>query len=552
MSLNQEISTKQSTASPIPEQPSTPVPGHSALPENSPVSPTNPLISLPATSEMLSLPRANHADVEKCRTPALPMSSMTPPPSSQVPKRDLSPSSSSPVSAQGRPVVSRTPIPMTSLLSSPPPTFLADTLRPTEPASDQHYQPPTPEEISLATPEKLRSLVETSNSEIAKLSSLWHEARTLAAHHKLQHNLLSIETGEAVKRMNVEYEMSRREIEALQNIDQTHQRTGSQPEMGSSVSQPNDCSVFGRLALDLRQECQTLKADNDFLNRRLRKAKKLILHREGELASFKGENLQLRQRIMENREHLNRFRRPGGLFDASPRRQNYAPAEKSRPDDSIEAILLADRVLNQGNATAPSTPMRGQNAKPGRLGHSRGAHSLSSLPSTPTQHRMISTIGNQELTPVNLESPRGRSVSISDKAYRGRNRRRESRDSTISAPDIDDQSPSPYREDYDNGPVLDSPASQLATSMLRRSAEQKQLTPKTRKSMSNGMIQPKLFGHVKKPGSQRIVHLGLGKRPNEQLDDVDESAVIDAHKPKKSKIDTGVGLGIGGWGSVQG
>ncbi|KAI9752525.1 MAG: hypothetical protein M4579_005601 [Chaenotheca gracillima] len=524
------------------ELPSTPVLGQSALPEQSrqslAASPNAP-VDIGGDLSSLEAPRR---DGVKYSTPVPPISSMTPPPSSQVPRRDIS-LSPSPVAKDEMAGFARTPGPVASLFSSPPLTTLNDTLRPADLPSDQSYKPPAPEEISTASSAELKSMLETSIKENERLSALCQEARTSAAHYKLQHNLLSIETEEAVKRMNVEYEMSRREVEALQKVDHSHQFGGSLSRSGSPLSQPNDSSVFGRLALDMKEECRSLKAEVDVLDRRLRKAKKLILHREGEIFSHKQENDQLRQRILVNREHLNQFRRPGGLFDTSPRQLHASPSNKTRPDDSIDAILLADQVLNHGTATAPSTPMRSHNVKTGRSGHNRGAHSLSSLPSTPIQRRPRQPPRTHDVQPMIIDSPRGRSASTMDDVHGSSQRRRQSRDSTISASDQEDHSHAPFMDEYDNG----SPASQMATKMLRRSAEQAGQIPRTPKGKPNKLVQPKLFGQVKKPVGQRIVHLGLGNSPNVGMEDAHESAGADAHRAKKFKANPGVGLGIGNW-----
>ena len=56
---------------------------------------------------------------------------------------------------------------------------------------------------------QLRSLV-------SELLPALGEARVTAAHSKLQHSLLSIETEESAKRAEVEHEATRREVQVLQ------------------------------------------------------------------------------------------------------------------------------------------------------------------------------------------------------------------------------------------------------------------------------------------------------------------------------------------------
>ena len=75
---------------------------------------------------------------------------------------------------------------------------------------------PTQEQILNASTEELQEMLKAVLAENSKLALKVGEARMAAAHHKLQHNLLTIESEDALKRMEVEQEMTRREIEVLQ------------------------------------------------------------------------------------------------------------------------------------------------------------------------------------------------------------------------------------------------------------------------------------------------------------------------------------------------
>jgi hypothetical protein len=263
------------------------------------------------------------------------------------------------------------------------------------------------------------------------------------------------------------------------------------------------------------------------------------------------QNEMLRKRIKDNREHLNQLRRPGGLYDPNPPRQTEtAPVTPQRAalkptgtsrhghmsggqegrQDTFAALLLADQVLSQETTSAPSTPTRSRPSKPRY--HSRDRHSLSSLHSTPRQSQLAAANNNGLLPPVSLSStPKTAKQQVEEPS---RQKRRESRDSTISASEKGGDT-------SDEGDaVSESAASRLATTLLRRSPGQNIEVLGTPSPRSTGLLQGKLFGRVVKPGVDRS-SIAL-KRKGEIGEDSERD-------PKRTKTSKTIGLGIGGWGS---
>ena len=266
-----------------------------------------------------------------------------------------------------------------------------------------------------------------------------------AAHYKLQYNLLSIETEETAKRMEVEHDMTRREVDIL-----------------NYAIQGRDSSPAGQqYVAKLKALCRSMEDENIAINQRLKKAKKVIELKDDQLALAKDEKARLLQRIRENREHVNHLRSPGGIFHvahvavskfsnnsypATP--QQYRATPKHTPvtgrsarqarehsQEPFAALLLADRVLSQENNSAPSTPMVNRRPDPRTPvnKHSRGIQSLSSLPTTPAKPGSA----NSTLLPSVQFTPRAESriAGGQTRVQQSRERRRKSRDSTISASD---------------------------------------------------------------------------------------------------------------------
>ncbi len=205
-------------------------------------------------------------------------SSMTPPPSSQARDR-----------------IANSQTPELALLSSPPPT-VRNTGKENG-VGPKSITRPTSEQLAGATNDELKVMLETSFQHTDKLGALLGEARMSAAHYKLQYNLLTIESEEALKRMEVEHDMTKREVQVLQINGQ------------------------GREAMEyvqkLKSYCKSLEEDNVSTLRRLERAKKLIVDKDDEISDLKEENHRFMERIRQNREHINVLRSPGGPLHSS-------------------------------------------------------------------------------------------------------------------------------------------------------------------------------------------------------------------------------------------
>jgi hypothetical protein len=472
-----------------------------------PNTPTPHHASIPASPGALELIESSQADrVEKATrfaSPAPPSSSeMTPPPSAQP--RAPSPSRQFPETA--------------ILPASPPATVKSTALA----AFAQTKEPPRPEDVATATESDLRQLTN-------ELGKTLQEARMSTAHFKLQYSLLAIESAEAVKRAEIEHEMTRREVEVFQTI-QHRNRTSVPSHVSQDTPSPQVESLIKRY--------KELESMNMILNRRLGRAKKLIIQEQDKNDLLVEENTRLRKRIKENREHTTRLRSQG-LLNLTPRHEFATPQRKPAPrfpdrprgtgQNSFAALLAAGEALSGEAASLPSTPTVPR--RPAKLhpSHSRGTHSLSSLPTTPSRP---ATADANLFTPVNKLNVDGRmsfSAPVSQ-VVPETDRRRHDRDSTISVSD---------EEAVTDDDVPASQASSLATSMLRRNpGSQEEPSIPTNPSKSSAALQSKLFGQVKK--------IGVHKLPTKRHASFGE-ADVPAKKARMSEI---VGLGIGHWGSA--
>lgn len=360
-----------------------------------------------------------------------------------------------------------------------------------------------------------------------------------SAHWQLQHSLLTIETDNAAKRMEVEYEMTRREVEVL-----TYQHTRQlRHDLSASAHAESQ-----RYAAEMKGYCQHLTGENDILARRLRKAKKLIEQRDDEVATVVEENEQLIRRIRENREHINQLRSPGGLLASTashipttPQQYRHTPKHtpgtgrstntQRRRDGSQEpfaALLLADRVLSQENGnSAPSTPIMPHHAQ--HLKHSRAVHSLSSLPTTPVNR---SVGAHHPLLPSAQFIPQSAPPYQGYERQPAQQKKHKSRDSTISASDHEEDHNMNYN-DVEDDDIPESHATQSATAMLRVDPRQSIEIIGTPVAEKSGLLQAKIFGQVKKPGMDKR------KRGGSVKDGMGG--------PKKVRTEEAIGLGIGNW-----
>ncbi|KAI4285670.1 MAG: hypothetical protein L6R38_000494 [Xanthoria sp. 2 TBL-2021] len=453
---------------------------------------------------------------------------LTPPPSTQIPK-------------PSRPILGsdkREPS-----LASPPPTS-----KPGPPFTQGRLygEVPTMQAVEKMPEDQVRTLV-------TELLPALSEARMSAAHSKLQHNLLSIETSEAASKAEVEREMTRREVQVLQ----------ASPRLLSPRSPQNTAQRHLELAL---KKCRELQEKNEMVEQRMYAARKLIrdLSERNEALTF--DNQLLRQRIKENRDHVDAMRSSGAISvngtpltgmgtptyhhtpktpaTARSRHINQAPGSGG----TFDVLLLADTVLKNNEINSvPSTPTRTKGRKVNQA-HVRGAHSLSSLPSTPNRSRPITADGSLLTpTPQRAVQPRA-ALSAAVKRLNHPSQsspQRDDRDSTISASD-DEGEVEGYTEH-----VTASQASQRATEMLRRSAMSSQDnspgSSQNHQPLGPAKYDPsqsKIYGHVKKyygDGSDRIdKRVGSGT-----IYEDDERRTKKVKMAKKGR--ESVGLGIEQW-----
>ena len=387
---------------------------------------------------------------------------------------------------------------------------------------------------------QLRSLV-------SELLPALGEARVTAAHSKLQHSLLSIETEESAKRAEVEHEATRREVQVLQEGSPVHRHSFS-PRSPQASMQRN-------LQLALAH-CRELQHEISVCNKRLRASKKVITQLNGQNADLKDHIQLLRQRIKDNRDHLNELQSSGAIsIHGTPFTDYSTPLPKGTPrtpaptgsvardvgqavssQDPFDALLFAGQVLNGEASSVPSTPNQPRSRKI-HPQHMRGAHSLSSLPTTPNRSRPV-TADNILIASTDRSGANHR-VSLSAPStqftHQEKIRAREDRDSTISA-----------SEDEDVEQLPGSQASRVAANILRRSlGSQKESNTAVAQTPDSGKLtQGRLFGQVKKAGAARME--ASTKRGN----DVNSYDEIVRNSKKSRTLDPTserVGLGINSW-----
>ena len=407
-------------------------------------------------------------------------SSLTPPPSSQVPMTNGGLAHGLGYHSSQR-----------SGMVSPPATGLNHVSR-RDGADGLEYLPPSPHRVVASSPDELRAMLQACIAEHAKL-------KMEAAHHKLQYNMLSLQADEDAKRATVEHEMTRREVDALRVAEHSRQAR-------RELSAASD-SAHAKY-LQMKHWFEKALEENESLGKRLKNAKKLIQQKEDEVVSLTDERDMLLNRIRENREHFHLLCSPGGIFHAAltPKTQSVASPNQYRAtprqtpksirrgrDHGEEPFAALLQVVSQENNSAPTTPTSGQRPAP-RLPskHTRNVQSMSSLPTTPAGRPRGEHAGL--LPSVDLvaqtEPPHRHSRFVPETPTPARHReRRKSRESTISAEEdneelarqalqsvaaasisrasINSLSSRRHREEPDSD-VFESQASQAASEMLRR------------------------------------------------------------------------------------
>ncbi len=522
---------------------------HALVPQT-PRDTTHPLtMATPSSTVTPSIPA-------RFSSPTLASFLMTPSSSTQVhSKSGLTTQTSNGHMERGLPL--RTPTPSTALLSSPPPTAERFTIPVPKTTDQPALTSPTANQIAEASPTELRTYLDEMKSEVERLSTALTSARTTAAHHKLQYTLLRIESDETAKRMAVEHEMTRREVEVLRRAELGHRQLQRMHELEAGPRPARELSKMATALRQLKEEAKELRNENEVLRRRLQRAKKLIRFRDGEVWTLELEGERLRQRIRENREHINYFRRSLGVYDGQtpqildspiatphrpqaprsggePRSATSGPTRAGGGPDTFAALLLADQVLSQGNAQAPSTVGRTRTSRPGNAGHSRATQSLSSLPPVFLEVAFAPPEG----TPRSILSKEPATLLRPVVHPGSQERRRSSRDSTISASDRE-RSPEMHRSQTSKrGRVVqESEASQLAAHMLRRPPP-----PTPESGPARRSTQLKLQGQVKKPSVAQRSTDKTSKRP---LAVGAEKLGFTFQLPPSKRVKTGPGVGLG-------
>lgn len=392
------------------------------------------------------------------------------------------------------------------LLASPPATIRYNT----------STSLPTPDAIEDADVNQLKAMLTEAIKE-AK------EARTAAAHFKLQYNLLDMESQEAAQRAEIEHQMTRKEMEVLRTVEQRH-RSGLASAARNSAPPPS-AQIEA-----ITQTCKSLEDERDQAERRLERAKRLIELEKDRTELLAEENELLKRRIRENREHFTRFKSqspnwntPRDLFTTPHQRMQQRFPESTSSHQPFAALLAADQVLSGESMSVPSTPTRTHTSKL-KHGHTRGAHSLSSLHTTPVRTRPVTSDGSAEVKyPMSAPGPQFRESA---------ERERQDRDSTIS---VSDEEPL-----YSDDEIQQSQASSLATDMLRKNpGSQESLRLSQGAERSSNALQSKIFGHVRKP-------VPSDSASSKRRGSFDDNTI----KAKKARLAGGVGLGIKEWNNV--
>ncbi|EAT84458.2 hypothetical protein SNOG_08182 [Parastagonospora nodorum SN15] len=413
-------------------------------------------------------------------------SSMTPPPSSQLPNSRAA---------------MRTPTPPTPQLTSPPPTSKL---------------PNQPSVLTDAAAALYSSMVHS-------LSDILRDVRLSAAHYKLQYNMAAMESQESASRMAVELAMAQREIDVLQQAEEKRRSSMAPPE---PTYQESANAANAIMISEMNRHNQMLQSENEELRNVYEQQKRLTEHREGELASLIEENDRLKTRIRMNRDHIAPLLEQIG--ENSPR------SVDARGQSNFEALLLADKMLSQETATAPTTPVRASMQR-SRYGHHRGAQSMSSLPQTPNRRIAQPRAEVPRTPPAYIPATIPQSAPPAHYGQKPATARRQSSNSTITASSVDEEEAYTDREEDE---VKESQASQMATSMLRKAPASKMSAPPP---TSSNLVQSKIFGQVKKGhGLTRP-----GENEKRRLQSTPSTEQLSSPM-KRGRVNPGVGLGIGG------
>lgn len=204
--------------------------------------------------------------------------------------------------------------------------------------------------VQRAQPNELRAI-------IASLTPLLQEARTDAAHHKLQYRMLAIESTEAMERIQVEMDMAQRETDLLNTVEAVEARIVSAPQK----SDPNIRHVHADIWDSMIKETHRLKSQNAQLEQLVSQHKRMVVQQESEIATLNDRISLYRERLRENRSHLNRYRHAAGFLD-SPHKSQSAQSTpwsaRQRNQPPFAALLHASDLMSERGSVSPRTPRR--------------------------------------------------------------------------------------------------------------------------------------------------------------------------------------------------
>ena len=359
----------------------------------------------------------------------------------------------------------------------------------------------TAEQIATASIEELRN-------KIPELQAALQEAKMSAAHDKLQYQMLAQESAAAIERMGVEARMAQYENEVIHVAEQA--RTAATPVQPSPFQEgmiPVQKDLYQRMC----REIQQLTEERNYLASEHSQKDKTMMRQDIEIASLTDKVMLMRERIRENREHTNRYRRSHGSsqIDSTPRsmyndplRNGVSSQEQPQP---FAALLQASEMASQ-EARRPMGAKKG---------HTRNTHSTSSLPTTPNHMRKQPLYQTPQgrhpplKVPSTAPVPRTSAMRTPDvyaqSALPVSHPPPPPSEGTVSAHDDDSEAETDIIEQDDHDAISESQASRAASQMLRSSQEQ------LAKSQDSGMSQPssqrmkqtKLFGAVRKGGLER-------------------------------------------------
>lgn len=367
---------------------------------------------------------------------------------------------------------------------------------------------PTADRIEAASVEELRNMIRGLVSDLT-------DSRVTTANAKLQHHLLMMQTSQAAERAEVESQLSRRQVDFLRSKQHKHINRTSRLH-NSAVQPPSMSDTFSQNIRDLEQHCERLED----LCEQLKREKELQAER---IQSLSEHNTLLVNRIKENREHFTRIREHSPIFTTpreaftTPQRKGYSRYQDETPAHGpFAALIAADQILSQESASVPSTPTKLPTGR-AKQGHSRGAHSLSSI-HTPKQVSQPTTSDGFLGSQLVMSAPASQLVNESAE------REHHDRDSTISISDHDNL--------VEDDALVQSQASSLAADMLRKNPTNFEgMRGSQDAEKSSNLLQTKLFGNVKKLGST-----GAGK--------LKRAYDFEDGSPKKKTRAEQVGLGI--------